>query len=143
MTNDSLVTVMELVTRLDRWFADKLQGLRCQEDTRAYVTGVLAGFRLDGDMSRESVVLAFADARTKGNFVAFKRIGDWALWVEAMNPACIQDNREVVETIGCLSYYTCYRLIKGWRLYEELADCLPTIARQIRQRLHSDALIVL
>jgi len=127
---------MELVTRLDRWFADRLDGLRCREDTRAYVTGVLAGFRLEGDMSRESVVLAYAEARTKGDFAAFQRIGDWVLWVDAMNPACIQDNREVVESIGRLSYYTCHRIMRGqWHVYEELADELPRIAHGVRCKL--------
>lgn len=127
---------MELVTRLDDWFAERLQDLRCREDTRAYVTGVLAGFRLDGDMSRQSVVLAYADAREKGDFAAFQRIGDWVLWVDAMHPHFIKDNREVIETIGRLSYYTCHRIMqRQWVLYEELADDLPRIAHGVRCKL--------
>ena len=135
---------MELVPRLDRWFADRLQGLRCREDTRAYITGVLSGFRSEGDMSRESVVLAFADARQRGDFVAFQRIGDWVLWVEAMHPAAIQDNREVVESIGRLSYYTCHRIMRGqWNLYEELADDLPRIAVCVRKEIQGARVITL
>ncbi len=128
---------MELVTHLDKWFADRLDGLRCREDTRAYVTGVLAGFKVDGDMMcRESVVLAYTDARNRGDFVAFQRIGDWVLWVDAMYPQFIHDNREVVESIGRLSYYTCHRIMRGqWHVYEELSDELPRLAYDIRHAI--------
>lgn len=127
---------MELITRLNRWFVDRLDGLRCREDTRAYVTGVLIGFCPEGDMSRESVVLAYAEARTRGNFAAFQRIGDWVLWVDAINPAYIRENREVVESIGRLSYYTCHRIMRRqWHVYEELADELPRIARGVQHQI--------
>lgn len=127
---------MELVTRLDRWFAERLEGLKCREDTRAYVTGVLSGFKVEGDMSRESVVLAFADARLRGDFAAFQRIGDWVLWVDVVHPHAIHDNREIVESIGRMSYYTCHRIMRGqWHVYEELADELPRIVHGVRCKL--------
>lgn len=125
---------MELVTRLDRWFADQLVFLRCSDAARAYVTRVLATFRAEDDMSRESVVLAFSKARREGGFIEYQRIGDWALWAASMVPESIHDERDVVETMGRLSYLACYRFVKEWPVYEELADELPTITRAISVR---------
>ena len=122
---------MELVTRLDRWFSDRLQDLRCREDTRAYVVGVLSG-KID-DMSDESVVLAFHDASLTGDFAAFQRIGDWTLWASAFAPHPLKAQRDLVERFGRLSYYSCYRIMRGqWTLYEELADELPAIVYDVR-----------
>lgn len=132
---------MELVVpdRLDRWFAERLQGLRCRDDTRAYVTGLLAGFHAGGDMSRDSVVLAFRDAQVKGDFAAFQRIGDWVLWVDAVNPTSINDYRQVAESFGRQAYYACHRIMRGqWHLYEELADDLPRIAYAVRCKLRAE-----
>ncbi len=127
---------MELVARLDRWFADSLRDVPCRDDTRAYVVGVLTGFcGSAGDMSRESVVLAYADARRRGDFATFQRIGDWVLWIDAVHPSSIEDHLQVVESIGRMSYYACNHLVKQWPLYEELADDLPRIARVVRCKL--------
>lgn len=136
MVERDLVTKMELVACLDHWFADRLQNLKCREDTRAYVAGVLSGFKTNDDMSRESIVLAFYDAKSKGDFVSFQKIGDWVLWSGVIAPAAIKDHREVVESIGRMSYYTCHRIMRGqWNLYEELADNLPRISICVRKEI--------
>lgn len=122
---------MELVSRLDLWFAEKLHGLRYGEDTRAYVAGVLANFKTtsDRDLSDKSVVLAFYDARLTGEFAAYQRIGDWVLWTSAVHPEHFAENRKIVQDLGSLSYYTCNRIMMGkWPIYKELGDHLPQIA---------------
>jgi hypothetical protein len=131
---------MELVTRLDDWFAERLRGLNCGSDTRAYVVGVLSG-HID-DMSDESVVLAYQDASLKGNFATFQRIGDWTLWVSAFAPHPLKGQRDVVERFGRLSYYACYRIMRGqWRLYEELADELPRLTWCVRKEIQGARVI--
>ena len=126
---------VELTTRLDTWFALRLTSLRCSADTKAYVTGVLSRFRTaEDDLSNVSIVLAWRDASMKGDFAQFQRIGDWVLWVDALCPEHISQNREVVETIGRQSFYSCHRIMKGqWRVFEELADELPKIAVGVRK----------
>jgi hypothetical protein len=127
---------MELITRLDDWFAGRLEGLLCRADTKAYVTGVLSGFKPGDVLSDQSIVLAWHEARTKGDFVTFQRIGDWVLWAEAMQPAFNRENRAVVESIGRMSYYACHRIMRQqWLVYEELADDLPIIAAGVRCKL--------
>jgi len=129
--------MMDLIVRLDRWFADRLQGLTYAPETLAYVAGVLSRRSwVDADMSRESVVLAFQDAVMKGDFEEFQRIGDWVLFIDTIHPTHFDGVREAVESIGRNSYYSCHRILRGqWRVYEELADQLPHIARHARRKL--------
>ena len=129
---------LNLVPSLDRWFSDRLQGLKCSPEALAYVAGVLAQKRWDkADLSTQSVVLAYRDAALAGDFSGFQRLGDWVLFVDIAYPQHIDGTREVVESLGRRSYYSCYRLMLGrWDLYEELADGLPRIASGARRLLN-------
>lgn len=128
---------LECASRLDVWFASRLQDVKCSEDTKAYVTGIMCRFRsAQDDMSNESIVLAYADAKRSGQFVTFQRIGDWTVWIGSMYPARIEQHREVTESIARLSFYTCHRLLNGkWRVFEELADDLPKIVNDVHNCL--------
>ena len=129
---------MDLIVRnLDRWFADRLQGLRCSPEALAYVAGVLSRTRWDNaDLSRQSVTLAFRDAALTGDFEGFQRLGDWVLFVDTVYPDHLRDHRELAESFGRRSYYSCHRILRGqWRLYEELADRLPALAAGARRLL--------
>lgn len=130
---------MDIIKELDGWFADRLKGMRYRPETVAYVTGVLktqARPRDEDVFANRSVVLAFQDAALKGDFAGFQRIGDWVLWIDVIMPAHLDMNREAIETIGRMSYYSCHRILHGqWLVYEELADELPSIARHARRML--------
>lgn len=131
--------MMDIIVGLDSWFADRLSGMRRKPETVAYVAGVLKSLakprELD-DLSDRSVILEFASARETGDFATFQRIGDWVLWVNIVMPESLQGHHEAVESVGRQSYYTCHRILRGqWRVYEELADDLPTIARSARHML--------
>lgn len=131
--------MMDIIVGLDSWFAERLRGMRRQPETVAYVAGVLKSLakprELD-DLSDRSVILEFASARETGDFATFQRIGDWVLWVNIVMPESLAGHREAVESVGRQSYYTCHRILRGqWRVYEELADDLPTIARSARHML--------
>lgn len=108
-------------------------------ETIAYVAGVLKSLahpRALDDMSKRSVILEFAEARTTGDFATFQRIGDWVLWVDIVMPDALVGTREAVESVGRQSYYTCHRILRGqWRVYEELADELPKIALSARRHM--------
>jgi len=132
---------MDLVQGLDVWFDNRLVELRSKyrPETIAYVVGVLKAQAIskDGlDLSNRSVVLEYADAVMTGDFVSFQRIGDWVLWVNIIMPTAFDGSQEAIESIGRHSYYSCHRILKGqWRLYEELADQLPTLALAVRHKL--------
>ena len=127
----------------DRWsavqelFADRLQGLPVSAEVNAYVVGVLGKRRWDEDnMCQQSLVLAYQAAALSGDFTAFQRIGDWVLWVDSVMPAHVKETHDVVQNLGRLSYYRCYRMMGGrWKVYEELADELPALVQHVRRRL--------
>lgn len=129
-----------MILTLDRaeladWFDRRLRHVRCGRDTRAYLTSLMTErLTATGDMSDESVVLAYHDARNQGRFEDFQRIGDWVVWTGIIVPAYHDEHGEVYESIGRLSYYACYRILqRQWTLYEELADELPRIVDEIRR----------
>jgi len=130
---------MDIIEGLDAWFVDRLKGLHYRPETVAYVTSVLktlARPSIDDDFSDRSIVLSYYDARKSGDFAKFQRIGDWVLWTGAIVPESIARDREIIESIGRLSYYTCYRIMRSsWPVYEELADQLPAISAATRVRL--------
>jgi hypothetical protein len=128
------------VAQMRGWFAGKLHVLerRYSPEVLAYVVGVLValGTSASTDMSTKSVVLAYQDATETGDFAGFQRIGDWVLWVDAVFPDSIASERFVVESFGRMSYLSCHRILRGqWRLYEELADELPSLAVSVRSAL--------
>lgn len=131
---------MDIIKGLDAWFSERLQGLEgYRPETIAYITGVLKAQgkpRGQDCMAGQSVVLAFHEAKLTGNFAQYQRIGDWILFVDVILPDSIKHEREAIVTIGQLSYLTCYRLVQHkWDVYEELSDCLPDIARSVRNAL--------
>lgn len=129
---------MEFVVKSDDWFSQQLEGLTCGSDTRAYIINVLIKHINPGydDMSGESIVLAYANARSRGDFGSFQRLGDWTLWASAICPSIDAARQELIETIGSLSYFTCHRILLGkWGLYEELASDFPKIVRDLRSNL--------
>ncbi len=136
---EGYLAMMDIIRGLDAWFAERLQGLDYRPETVAYVAGVLKAQgnpKAQDSMVGRSVVLAYQEARQCGDFAAFQRIGDWVLFVDVILPDSIKNEREAVETIGRLSYHTCYRILRGkWDVYEELADQLPTLAQRVRRKL--------
>ena len=128
---------MDIIKGLDGWFHERLQSLPHRPETIAYVAGVMKALSRPGagdDMSRQSIVLAYAAAKNSGDFAAFQRLGDWVLWVDCILPGAIVDEKALVESIGRLSYYTCNRMLRGqWIVYEELADELPNIAVHVQR----------
>lgn len=128
---------MLVVSGLDAWFAERLKDTGLRVETTAYVTGVLSRRRWEAaDMSNESIVQAFQNARSTGGFAAYQRIGDWVLFVSTVMPNAMRTEQEAIQTIGQLAYLSCYRLInRKWDVYEELADQLPLVARRVRHML--------
>jgi hypothetical protein len=128
---------MDLVTKMDGWFADRLKGLPHSPEVVAYVVGVLGKRRWDGeDLSNRSLLLTYQAATLVNDFVGFQRIGDWVLFVGSVHPSHFNGVHDFVENIGRLSYNRCFRLMgKQWRLYQELADELPSLVARVHSRL--------
>lgn len=124
----------------ERWFSDVLIELPGSSELRAYVVGVLnkyVGSSID-DLSKTSVVFAFAEAKNAGPdaFAKYQQLGDWVLWINSFAPAAVKPNVAIVEMMGRQSYDACYRLMqRQWKIYEELADRLPAVTRAVHSKL--------
>lgn len=119
---------METVTSLEEWFYKSLEGLEASPDARAYVVSVLSSMkRSENDLSKKSIVLSYAEAREKGSFESYQRIGDYVLWGMIFVPESFEVPKVAID-LGRMSYYSCWRLTRRtWTVYEELADNLPRI----------------
>lgn len=120
------------------WFVERLESLPQSPEVKAYAIGVLQRFVVStvDDMSNQSLVMAFIDAQASGDFVKFQRLGDWTLWHMSCAPNI---ETAVVESMGRMSYEACHRILKRqWRVYEELANDLPTLTRAINGRIFKD-----
>lgn len=129
-------TNVELVFELSNWFDSITRNLKCSQNTRAYVTSVLTQYKSSiDDMSNQSIIVAYSEAKISGNFVDYQRIGDWVLWISSVYPSAISSDKEVVQTVGRLSYNACHRILRGnWPLYEELADNLIGISQDVNDK---------
>lgn len=121
--------------KFDDWLDTELCDLRCEQETKAYVIGVLLRPQ-EIDMSKQSVVLAYQHALECGEFTAYQRIGDWSLWSNSIAAPGDIGQSDLLHVLGSMSYAACHRLLnRRWKLYEELADDLPTITCMVRNRL--------
>jgi hypothetical protein len=119
---------MDVVRRLDVWFADAVSNVKCSNETRAYIVGVLAR----PEVPTGSIVLEYARARNLG-FPALQRLGDGVTWLAIVAPECLGTHERVAVSVARVSYGTCHRLLRGrWKLYEELADDLPRLITDVR-----------
>ena len=127
---------MERVVRLEDWFSVTLESVEASPDARAYLVSLFSSMKsAEEDLSKKSIVLSYADARNKGEFAGFQRLGDWVLWSMSCAPHSMAVP-DLALDFGRLSYYACWRLTrKEWTVYEELADDLPRLSRSIRRTL--------
>jgi len=102
-------------------------------ETSAYIKSVMQKYlHADNDMSDQSVVLLWFDAKQKMDFEKFQDIGDWVFYSSVWFPGSIRCDQDFYESIGRSAYYKCYRFLKGaWPLYEEMADKFHSLVNQV------------
>lgn len=115
------------------FFEERLTHLDVRDDTRSYVLAILSDVRREGcDLSRQSLTLVYKDAIDRGDFIVFRKLGDYVLFAECFAPESLKE-RELAQTLGRRSYQTCWRLMRGqWECFDELADRLPEIGSVVR-----------
>lgn len=122
---------------INDFFSEVLKDLKCQEDTRAYIVSIYGKYRhTNFDLSKDSITLLFSQARLKQDFSTYQNIGDWIFFANTWAPKHLKfASKEYYDTIGRLSYYSCYKLInKEWKLFEELADDFINLESQVKKK---------
>lgn len=122
---------------LSAWFETRLKHVNVEEDTRAYIVGLFLEMSVSsaGDMSNESIVLAYANAIETGDFCLFKRCADWILWAGVHVPTNFE-SFELASNIGMKSYASCDRIMMHkWPVFKQLSSQLPEIIGNTRRKL--------
>lgn len=123
---------------ISSFFDELLNDLRCQHDTKAYIVSIYGKYKTaEFDLSKDSVTLLFAQARSKQDFLGYQNLGDWIFFANTIAPQHLNHaSKEYYDTVARLSYYSCYKLInREWKLFEELADDFSSLEKQVRARL--------
>ena len=117
-----------------KFFEEMLNDLECQQDTKAYIIGIFGKYKTSQfDLSKDSVTLLFSQGRDKKDFLTYQNLGDWLFYSKSMFPQALKNASEnYYDAVAQLSYYGCYRIIKTWKIYEELADEFIPLTRQVR-----------
>lgn len=123
---------------ISSFFDELLSDLNCQNDTKAYIVSIYGKYKTaEFDLSKDSITLLFAQARSNQDFLIYQNLGDWIFFANTLAPQHLQAaSKEYYDTVARLSYYSCYKLInRQWKLFEELADDFTKLETQVRQRL--------
>jgi hypothetical protein len=130
---------VETLGNLGKFFSEALDGLSCQEDTRAYIIGVFVKYRsAEFDLSRENLTLTFAQARFNRNFLLYQALGDWIFYAGSLYPQSLTNASEsYYQDLARLSYYACYNIInRQWRSYQELADNFVDLEQETHRLIY-------
>lgn len=122
------------------FFEEKFEDLKCQPDTKAYIISIYVKYKKpDFDLSKDSVTLLFAQARNKHSFYLYQNLADWIFFSNTVYPTHLKyANKDYYDTIGKLSYNSCYNLInKRWTLFQELSDNFIELEEQVKNKIYT------
>jgi hypothetical protein len=125
---------------LTSFFDEILQPLSCENATKAYIISIYTKYRrADHDLSKDSLTLLFAQAKEKQDFMSFQDIGDWIFFTNTIIPLHLKNaSSDYYHTLGQISYYSCYKLIKKqWKLFEELSDNFIMLEKEAKKLLNN------
>jgi hypothetical protein len=114
-----------IVSILHQTLVEELEQLNCDDLTRAHIINIFTGYITPiNDLSKQSITLSFAEAKSKQDFIGFERVGNWIFLCHSLYPEHLRHaSIEYYQSIGRLSYYKCFQLLnKKWRTFELLAD---------------------
>jgi hypothetical protein len=124
---------------ITKFFEEMLNDIECQNDTKAYIVSIYGKYKsAEFDLSKDSVTLLFAQARSNQDFLTYQNLGDWIFFANTLAPNHLNHaSKDYYDTVARLSYYSCYKLInKQWKLFEELSDNFLTLESQVKTKLN-------
>lgn len=127
-----------LHNNITKFFEEKLSDLECEEETRSYIIGIYSKFKIDNDLSKNSITLLYADAKYSQDFVIFQKLGDYIFFSQTITPGYLKHaSKEYYNTIAKLSYYSCYRLTnRKLNVYKNIGDNFEHLENQVKIKLH-------
>ncbi len=120
------------------FFEEALNDLDCNRDTKAYIVSIYGKYKTaEFDLSKDSVTILFAQARSNQDFLTYQNLGDWIFFANTLAPNHLHHaSKDYYDTVARLSYYSCYKLInRQWKLFEELSDNFNVLESQVKHKL--------
>lgn len=131
---------MEIIRdNITQYFDELLIDLDCQRDTKAYIISIYVKYKsAQFDLSKDSITLRFAQARSNQDFLTYQNLGDWIFFTNTIAPNHLRfASKDYYDTVARLSYYSCYKLInRQWKLFEELSDNFNILESQVKNKLN-------
>jgi hypothetical protein len=136
------MALMELVRfGLNKYFSSLLEELDADDDTKAYIIGVLDRFKSASiDYSKDSLTTIYAAARFRQDFLIYQQLGDWLFFCNSICPEHLNSaSKDYYILIGRSSYNSCYKLLnRQWKLYEQLADQFEYLSEETRSLIREN-----
>lgn len=135
--------MIHIQANINSFFEELLADINCQPTTRIYIASIYGKYNTsEFDLSKDSVTLLFAQARSKQDFLSYQNLGDWIFFSNTIAPAHLKfASKDYYDTIARLSYFSCYKLInRQWKLFEELSDNFLLLENQVKNKLNSISL---
>lgn len=130
---------MEIIRdNITQYFDELLIDLDCQRDTKAYIISIYTKYKSARfDLSKDSITLRFAQARSNQDFLTYQNLGDWIFFANTIAPNHLRfASKDYYDTVARMSYYSCYKLInRQWKLFEELSDNFNVLESQVKTKL--------
>jgi hypothetical protein len=124
------------------FFEEALNDLDCNRDTKAYIVSIYGKYKTaEFDLSKDSVTILFAQARSNQDFLTYQNLGDWIFFANTLAPNHLRfASKDYYDTVARLSYYSCYKLInRQWKLFEELSDNFNVLENQVKRKLSQNS----
>jgi len=124
--------------KLSEFFSEKLNNLKCRDDTKAYIISLFTKYKsADDDLSDKSITIVYAEAREKHSFAKYQNMSDWIFMTRVMFPEHLKHaSPDYYRTLGKSGYLSCYKIInKTWPLFEELSEDFVKLELQSRKLL--------
>lgn len=131
---------METFQSLNSFFQQKLQELDCEDILKAYIVSIFSKYKSpEGDLSKQSITIEYTLAKFERDFSRFQNIGDWLFFTNTLYPESLNHaSKEYYDSVAQMSYYSCYKIVRNWKLYEQLADRFIDLTNRARTIIQQD-----
>ncbi len=116
---------------LEDYFEERLKNIQIDRNLKAYIISVFRKPQID--LPSPILILTFAAAKDKQDFLLFQKLGDHVLFTRTFFPKLTAEEKDYKESIAQISYYNCYKLTnRKFILYEQLADQLGEFVKLLQ-----------
>ena len=125
---------MQHYRTVNDYFTDKLNDLNCDENVKSYIISIFSKYKsAHYDLSKDSITTQFYEAKLKNDFEKFQTVADYLFFMNSLFPEALNAaSKDYYYNIGRLGYFNCYRIVRQFKIYEQLADDFIVLSNKSR-----------